>query len=152
MAVNYTSDGPIGTVAGFSHYNANIDYNVSGGANVHTLVFDTEIFDTGGVMDGTTFTAPLTGKYLMFASWSLDDLDGGSHTYIDAGIYTSNRQYTKYDFYMSVTGGLQEERVACIADMDINDTAVCKTNVQAGSVDVDFIGGSTSHFSVMLIS
>ena len=104
-------------------------------------------------MDGTTFTAPITGKYIMIATWYMDDLDAGSHTYIDAGIYTSNRGYTKYDYNMSnlITGGVQTQHLMVIADMDASDVAVCKMNCQGGSVDVDF-GSATSHFSAMLVS
>ena len=149
MAVNYTTNGPVGTVAGFSHRNNNTDANVTGGANVHTLVYDTEIFDTGGVMDGTTFTAPITGKYLMIVNWSLDDLDAGSHTYIDGTIYTSNRNYHKYDFNKNLTGGIQNQHIGVIADMDASDTAVVTINQVAGVQQMNISANST--FSGFLV-
>ncbi len=151
MAVHLTTNGILGTTAGFQAVVTSHHTQATGAASTYAINWTGTTWDTGGVHSGTTFTAPITGAYLLIANWNLDDLDGGSHTYIDASINTSNRNYGKYDFRLSdIAGGIQTQHIAAIADMDANDTAIVYTNVQAGNQDVDILN-TFSHFSAMLI-
>ena len=151
MAVHLTTNGILGTTAGFQAVVTSHHTQATGAASTYAINWTGTTFDTGGVHSGTTFTAPISGAYLMIANWNLDDLDGGSHTYIDASIVTSNRTYGKYDYRLdNIVGGIQTQHIACIADMDASDTATVTTNVQAGSQDVD-VTTTHAHFSAMLI-
>jgi hypothetical protein len=151
MAVHLTTNGILGTTAGFQAVVSSSHVSATGAASTYAINWTGTTFDTGGVHSGTTFTAPVSGAYLLFSTWNLDDLDAGSHTYIDASINTSNRSYGKYDYRLdNIVGGIQTQHIGAIADMDANDTAIVYTNVQAGSQDVDVLS-AYSYFSAMLI-
>jgi len=91
-----------------------------------TVTFDTEKYDQNSDMTSTTFTAPVTGKYLFamaITAESLNDdyivmhLDTSNHNYAIHPLSTANNSAT----YKAMTGSL-------IVDMDANDTAIITAN------------------------
>ena len=96
-------------------------------ANGHTIFSSniTERYDTNADVTTSTFTAPVTGKYILAMNILYNNVTG-DHV-MEPYIKTSNReysfgrrsrQYSNETAYVAVAGTV-------IADMDANDTAYC---------------------------
>lgn len=111
--------------------------NVTGDGTVYTQLWPTEVFDQGSNFASNTFTAPVTGRYLLTVNVMLDNLLA-AHTGRELRLVTSNRDYrNNYNFLLAETDHSMD--IAVIADMDENDTATV-TLVVSGStktVDID---------------
>jgi hypothetical protein len=109
----------------------------NGGETFVDIVWGTEVFDIGGDFASNTFTAPVTGKYLL--SWQINvyNLDSAVDYYY---IYTltSNRTYRSFwdpDFgqdtpYWAFSG-------AVVADMDASDTVKMQIYQKGGTAQTD---------------
>jgi len=92
------------------------------------VIFNNEIWDTNADWDGTsTFTAPVTGKYLLTGAMRIDSIlsQGGS---VFGRIGTSNRNYlfgtvTDADDVFNATTTNYQFQQSVVADMDASDTA-----------------------------
>lgn len=118
--------------------------NVTGDATWYAVVFGTEIFDQNGDFDGTsTFTAPVTGKYLFMAEITFEDL-AAAHITSATRILTSNRSY--WDAECGSGGRDSSNRysikINAIADMDAADTAYIYLYWGGGAKVVDIAGGA----------
>lgn len=160
-----TNDTLIMTAAGemtlplqpaFLAYNSVVDTDVTGNSVTFTLIFDTEVYDQNGDFDGTsTFTAPVTGRYL-FASTILCDDVTGSFTTMQFQLNGSNRNVLGE---LNVGGGLQDSAgqlscsVSANLDMDAADVAVVDVIFVASTQTVDIVGDATpsTWFSGQLI-
>jgi hypothetical protein len=121
--------------------------NITGDTNV-TVVMDSEIFDVGSNFASNTFTAPVTGKY--FLSFSLYGVSlPGSASYMEIAITTSNRGYVTIQEPSGSEDVYAGGTVACLADMDANDTAFARVTIGGSSTQFDI--GTTSRFSGALI-
>jgi hypothetical protein len=93
----------------------------------NTITFGNEIFDINGDFASNTFTAPVTGKYLLTAKLLMAQIDHDGTYYSNITINTSNRnyknQYSVRDFF-EAQPELWVFTCTCIADMDASDTAV----------------------------
>ncbi len=122
--------------------------NVTGNGTTWTATFDTEIKDTQGDFDTSTYTytAPTTGRYKFNGSVRLQGLSGGSHTRCELNLVTSNRTYNLID--TNLDNVKSSSNIACLgfdtsADMDSSDTATLTLEVTgAGVDDVDVSGGA----------
>jgi hypothetical protein len=100
------------------------------------IAFATEIFDIGANFASNTFTAPVTGKYLLSANVRIDnlDLDGAYHALT---INTSNRAY--YALHGSAHWDADANyyffSFSILADMDANDTAYLLYNENSSQAD-----------------
>jgi len=119
--------------------------NVTGNNVKYTASWDSEIFDQNSDFSGTTFTAPVTGRYRFEASMLLGDLTS-THNNNSFRLETSNRTYLiqnnpggsrssadEYSCYMSV-----------LADMDASDTAVLAIQVVGSTQTVDVESNGSS--------
>ena len=122
-------------------------------ATTHTIVFGTEIYDQNGDFASNTFTAPVTGKYLLTANmgWLNVDADA-SYFYVE--LTTSNRNYLTiqdpraFDFDPT----LWHQNITAIADMDANDTAIVNLRINGGSAITDLEGNEAyTYFSGYLL-
>ena len=99
-----------------------------------TVVFVTERYDTNGDFASNTFTAPVTGKYLLSYGIYFMDVDTDM-VYVQNEITTSNRTY--YNAFSTTgfdaTNAYWNLNQTVVADMDANDTAVVKVYFNAGS-------------------
>lgn len=128
--------------------------NISPGGAV-TVNFDTEIADVGSNFNtGTyTFTAPVTGYYLVDVSLWLNQVDTGATNYI-VTIVTSNRSYT----FTYIPGVLSADHTyqyndSLIADMDANDTLSVTVTQTAGATQTDITSGQeTTRLMITLSS
>ena len=98
------------------------DQSVSGSTNA-TVTMNTESFDINGDFNTSnyTFTAPVTGKYLLTTGVSNFAAAGGSTDYVQLKLNTSNASYA--DIHFENSGKIGAHQVAVVADMDASDTA-----------------------------
>ena len=115
-----------------------------------TVVFVTERYDTNGDFASNTFTAPVTGKYLLSYGIYFMDVDTDM-VYVQNEITTSNRTY--YNAFSTTgfdaTNQYWNLNQTVVADMDANDTAVVKVYFNAGSA---LRADGSSFFSGALLS
>ena len=111
--------------------------NIATGSWV-TVTLGTEKFDVGSNFASNTFTAPVTGKYMLTCNIPLEGLDTAADGYAFS-IVTSNTTYTNwYD-----PGGLSTDIVyypfslSVVADMDASDTAYLAVYQDGGSSQTD---------------
>ena len=131
---------------------AALQSDITGDGTTYSVVFSTEIFDQGNDFDGTsTFTAPLTGRYLLAGSGDVSGLTADHNAFV-LYLISSNRNYISYAY--GTAGGANPftffgQRLVVIADMDANDTVIFKVAAFNGAKVVDLT--SFSHFSGMLV-
>jgi len=106
----------------------------------HTITFGAETFDNNGDFASNTFTAPVTGRYLLGFHLRLES-PNQSQVYTDIKIVTSNRssQYLidepsigSADYYTATSVQL--------FDMDANDTATITLYNSGGTAGMDITG------------
>ena len=121
----------------------------------HTVVLGNEVFDLGSDFTGNTFTAPVTGKYLVTAGIRLDDLDS-SATYYYFGIMASNQ-----DRYYLFGPGQFSNDIAYwtiawseVVDMDASDTCHLVIRQEGGTAQADVNNGASTptHMSIVLVA
>ena len=138
MAAHLTSLGPQGGVAfeAMKTGNTQNDFSINTWTNV---VYGTERFDTGGNWDGTTFTAPVTGKYQFCFQVRFDNVDTAA-SYYHTQINTSNVDYYTTDGWTSGLSGdpnYTNIGLSICADLDINDTAISRVYQSGGASQTD---------------
>ena len=129
---------------------ASLQNNIATGTPI-TVIFGTEIYDVNGDFSSNTFTAPVTGKYILSYSIYLQNIDTAA-TYYEGHIHTSNRDYyassidpdfADADFaYFSFSG-------TSTVDMDAGDTATVRITQANGTAQSDI--NTPSFFSGALI-
>ena len=151
-------DGNVTTPAQpcFLAFNSVTDTNVTGNGTAATVDFDTEVFDQGADFATDTFTAPVTGRYLLTANVQLLGLTTAADS-SSVSIITSNRTYrgNRFDLvsgYPDILG----YTITVVADMDSADTATVSVTVAGEASDVvDVEGDGTilvTSFSGCLVS
>lgn len=124
----------------------------TGDGTVFVEPFGTEVFDKANNVNGSTFTASVTGKYLLSASMILTGIPGAATSSL-AFITTSNRTYNG-DF-RNATGALvtTQYQVCVIADMDAGDTAIFAVAINGSTKTADiFASANYNYFSGSLIN
>jgi len=120
--------------------------NIGEGSQI-VVAFGTERFDVGSNFASNTFTAPVTGKYLLNFALFVVDIDNAP-SYFETYIVTSNRSY-----YNTIDPrGFDQDPTywtftnCVVADMDANDTSSIQFNIHnGGTVQSDI--QNYSHFS-----
>jgi len=137
----------------FSVHNNNTNQNnIDNSGSATTIAFGTEAFDVNGDFSPNTFTAPVTGKYLLTLVVRLDNVDTGPQYYIPS-IVTSNRTYRDI-MDPNFSGDLTyfAMKIVTVADMDENDTAYCTVQQSGGTAQTDINGESNyTYFTGALI-
>jgi len=101
----------------------------------HTITANTEILDRNGDWDGTnTFTAPVTGMYMLSGTVGVYDFDHDNN-YSALFVLTSNRRWTPMFSLNNAFGvdGTYFFAFGVAADMDASDTAVFQFRNDQGS-------------------
>lgn len=113
--------------------------DVTGDGTLYTVIFGSEIFDSGSNYNPSTgtFTAPVTGRYRLSTSVALTDC--GSTFTFGLHIVTTNRTYYTYD-YVSDTNSVRQIHGNTLADMGTGDTAVVKIVASGGTKIVNVYG------------
>ena len=125
--------------SGFQAKTASAQANLAINAFV-TLLFATEISDTNADYNtsNSTFTAPVTGKYLVTTALNFDALDADA-SYWQTQIKTSNREYTKLDSgnqYDADPTNLGHSQ-SMVVDMDASDTCIIRWYQGGGTAQAD---------------
>jgi len=125
--------------------NATAQNNIS--STITAITFGTERYDINGDYDtsNSTFTAPVTGKYLLQYSMRLERIDSASSYYVIT-LSTSNRDYKSIFSNDEWAGDLLywSPNRTVIADMDSGDTAIFKLQFDGGTVQSD-VNGSAAY-------
>jgi len=124
--------------------------NIGEGSQI-VVAFGTERFDVGSNFASNTFTAPVTGKYLLNFALFVVDIDNAP-SYFETYLVTSNRNY-----YNTIDPrGFDQDPTywtftnCVVADMDANDTSSIQFNIHnGGTVQSDI--QTYSHFSGYLL-
>lgn len=125
-------------------HNSPGDTNVTGNNTEATVDFDAELFDQNSDFAADTFTAPVSGRYLLIANVSLLQINGAS--VINLRIQTSNRIYShRLDIGGNSTASQGFNSIASvIADMDAADTVFISITVNGLGVDTADVHGTTA--------
>lgn len=106
----------------------------------------TEIYDQNSDFNTNgTFTAPVTGRYFLYAHVKVGDIGAGM---VSAIIYmiTSNRTYTaNFNSAVAVADASNEigYQIKCVADMDASDTAQVQILITGAADTADILGQAT---------
>lgn len=127
--------------------------DVTGDGTTYNVVFNNEIYDQGSNWDGTTFTAPVTGRYRFSAKLLLQGVSTGtSHTSAELFIQASNRNEITRTLVTSASGALFSVQVSGEVDMDAADTCKLALQVNGGTKVVDVVAdGGYCQFSGYLV-
>lgn len=112
--------------------------NVTGDGTTYTVSATTTYFDQNSDFNGTTtFTAPVTGKFLF--SYGMSSLNWTNQTAQFGAIVTSNQTYNSmyYGFGEYGTSEQMNFNMAILADMDASDTATFQYTVSGGDKIID---------------
>jgi hypothetical protein len=127
--------------------------NIAVGSSV-TQVFDSEIFDVNGDFSSNTFTAPVTGKYLVNLQIRYQSIPTDV-IYIQTYLATSNG--TRYmglfgsgSSWFNSAASYFRDGQSLVIDMDANDTFTVITVQSGGTQQIDI--GQESYLSVALLS
>lgn len=132
-----------------------VQNNVTGDGTTYTVQFNTEIFDQNGDFDtGTyTFTAPVTGRYMLTASLYLGDIPNTT-TFVQMNIVTSNR--TSFHLLNTIptykAAGEYTPKIAELFDMDVGDTALVQVLVGGSTLVVDIQNAAATNFTGYLVA
>tara|TARA_Y100001951_G_scaffold33524_1_gene26433 strand:+ start:357 stop:1064 length:708 start_codon:yes stop_codon:yes gene_type:complete len=123
----------------------------------NTITWGTELFDLGGDFTSNTFTAPVTGTYVLISMVVFAAFDHDASDNVQFEIITSNRSHGVL-FDVGAIWQAQPElftlQVHCITDMDTSDTAIVSYNEQgsgASQADVYGVSGDNHYFEGILV-
>ena len=128
--------------------------DVTGDNTVYTVLWASEIKDQGSNFASPTFTAPVTGTYLISASVGLVGTLS-THTSAILTIVTSNRNYRGPGINPYAVSPVGEEltiQITRLVDMDAGDTATITLTVSNGTKVIDIVTSSESYFSAVLLN
>lgn len=114
----------------------------------------TEVFDQGGDFATSTFTAPVTGRYLLSGNVTFTEI-GVTHTDVRINITTSNRviQFLRANATLMASSGDLTMLGSSASDMDAADTANIQGFSGNSTKTVDVVGDAnlSSSFGAYLI-
>jgi len=123
----------------FDVYKSSSQDNLATGTS-HTITWQSEYFDNNGDFSSNTFTAPVTGRYLLGTRLKTGTIDSGA-TYYYIMLTTSNRNYYNIMSTDRYSGDptYYHFQISELAEMDAGDTAHV-TFVQVGGTAQTDIG------------
>lgn len=134
----------------FSAFLPSNDDNVTGDGTGYTLggtTALTEIYDQNSDFNTNgTFTAPVTGKYMLGTSCLFQGM--GATNQVTIQILTSNRDYTLGNTNGEASIGNDPAAFSVLADMDVGDTSTAFYIVGNGTKTVDVYGGAADARSI----
>ena len=128
--------------------------NLTGDGTFATVSFGSELFDQGGNLSGSTFTAPVSGRYQFTAHLRPQGILSG-HTTGFMYINTSNNAYQAWygsPYAMSAADAELEVAGTMIVDMDAADTAYIQLYVTGSTKVIDMPYGGNVTFAGYLIA
>jgi len=128
--------------------------DITGDATVYQLLWPTEVYDQNSDFSASTFTAPVSGRYLLSATI----IAGGlltTHINRELSLITSNRTYYVDDdaSAAATANSFYSFTINVVADMDAFDTAIVSFLAQGGTKTVDIFNDVRfNYFSGSLIN
>jgi len=127
-------------------YNSAQDVNVTGNGATATVDFDTELADQNADFASDTFTAPVTGPYMVQVAINATGFTDGNRPR-EIRIQTSNRTWGSNELN-DASGEYVTAMSAALVDMDAGDTFTVTFRVRNESSNViDIEGTSTSPYT-----
>ena len=115
-----------------------------------TIAFGTEVIDIGANFASNTFTAPVTGSYLLGLKLNLQTVDSAAD-YYRLRLATANRNY---DFFIDPDFGqdpaLWTFHFTMVADMDASDTAQGNFYQAGGTAQTDLRAAECQFFGHLI--
>lgn len=121
--------------------------NQTGDGTSYTVVYDTEIFDQGSDLSGSTFTAPVTGRYQLMCNGDVSGITSA----MTAGTWTIATSNRSYRFGLMSWGVVMTATNTCtvgggtLSDMDAADTATVVIQLSNGTKVADI--ATANYFS-----
>lgn len=136
LEVNGTTTQP--SQPSFLVTNATGATDITGDGTAYTVLWPTEVFDQANNFASNTFTAPVTGRYLLSVSILVRGLTS-SHSPIVLALVTSNREYRSTYIGGTTTLTSIPMHICVLADMAAAQTATVVLTVSGGTkvVDID---------------
>jgi len=131
--------------------------NCTGDATAPTVALNTEVFDLNSDFNTSTytFTAPVTGKYLLMGSVRVSGVTGACEAW-KILITTSNQQWQTFNndsTTWDMGGSTLHYHMQIIADMDAADTAYLSVAIHGESgTPCDLDGGHDNRFCGVLVA
>jgi hypothetical protein len=117
---------------------------VTGAGASHTMTWNT-LIDDGSNCTGTNFVAPVTGRYQLQTTLSLDGISTAA-TLVDVRIVTSSRTYLTQKSINPKAGGTQESiSFSTVADMDAGHTAYVTIQLSGMAANNAYVIGNASN-------
>ena len=134
-------------------HNSAQDSNVTGNGTAYTLDLDTEIFDQNADFASDTFTAPITGRYLISANCKMYG-NTTAATYANINLNSSNRTLNNQTHHNGDNNTSLSVQGSFIVDMDADDTCGIIVTFSGESSDVVDVSGSgvETQISVCLLA
>ena len=125
----------------------------TGDGTHHTANLTQEVFDVGGNFAAKTFTAPVTGKYILSACITWVAGQWGATDGVWFEVKTSNRSYVQYQEQTNYAARDMGSFSLChVADMDASDTAYMTWHISGGTKTADHAAGYYTMMSGILIA
>tara|TARA_R110000765_G_scaffold67804_2_gene130946 strand:- start:728 stop:1525 length:798 start_codon:yes stop_codon:yes gene_type:complete len=132
---------------------ASLQSNITGNGTFATIDFGTERFDQGGDLSGSTFTAPIAGRYHLVVNVKPIGITS-SHVTGFTYFVTSNGSFAASygNFYAMSASGEVSLSSSMIVDMDAADTAFIQVYVTGGTQVVDIAPDLSTTFGGVLLA
>jgi len=129
------------------------DTNQTGNGAEATVDFDSEIFDQNADFATDTFTAPVTGRYLLQTIMRVSGITSAADQW-RVRLVTSNRTYLHTEIKTNNLDGTDSKNILAVADMDAGDTVTVTVTGTGESSDVWDIDGTNNetYFSGILLA
>lgn len=141
----YTIGFPNSDWPEFLAHNSATDANQTGNGATATVDFDTEVFDTSSDFASDTFTAPVTGKYLLATTVRANGISTAM-TLFTLTLTTSNRDYNYVSSMNWAATAQFAGTIVVVADMDAADTASVNLTIANGAGNTAGIVGGASPY------
>ena len=145
VSISANSEITMSSQPAFSvHKNGTHQENFANDGSAVTVTWSTERFDNNSDFSSNTFTAPVTGKYLLTLVMRINTIDTVPTYYIPT-IVTSNQSYRDIiDPNYASDLNYKAFKVVVVADMDASDTAYV-TMQQSGGTQASDINGDNPY-------
>jgi len=150
IAISANGEVTMAAQPAFHALDSSANANQTGSSGTYTVTFETEVFDQNSDFATPTFTAPVTGRYLIAAMVHIDGVTTSAGRY-NMSIVTSNRTYQNLVDFDAAFDGVLDIPYTVIADMDAADTAtitIAGTGEGSNVWDIGVVG----HFSGVLLA
>ena len=126
--------------------------DITGDGTNYTVVWDAERFYQGGDFASNTFTAPISGRYLLSFHFSTSTGIDTSVDTVATYIVTSDVTFTTLMSDTNDMGYVRHSSIAVVCNMDAADTATTAVQIVGGAATVDLEATGYTHFSGCLIA